>query len=129
MLRSSSAALVLAAAVAAPVLAAAPAQAKGGAPEVRASGACVGGGSWKLKSKADDGRIETEFEVDTNRAGQVWHVGITDNNVAIFSGNRTTAAPSGSFEVRVLSPNRAGTDVIHASATMGTRSCSGTVRL
>ena len=96
---------------------------------MRASGTCVGGGVWELKAKPDDGRIETEFQVDTNRAGQVWHVTITDQGVTVVNGNRTTAAPSGSFEVRALIPNRAGTDVIHAHATFGTRSCTGTVRL
>ena len=76
-LRRSSSAVLLAAAVAVPVLAAAPADAKGGSPAVQSSGTCAGGGVWKLKAKHDGGRIEIEFQVDTNRAGQAWRVAIT----------------------------------------------------
>src|SRR5689334_3926094 len=61
------------------VVTAAPALAHGGGTAVRASGACTSHGSWKLKAKPDDGRIEIEFEVDVNRVGQTWHVRITDN--------------------------------------------------
>jgi hypothetical protein len=127
--RTALTTLVLAAAVAAPVLAAGPAQASGGKPGVSASGACTGGGTWKLKAKADNTGIQSEFEVDTNRVGQVWHVTLTDNGVTIFNANRTTTAPSGSFTVRKLSPNRAGADVIRARATLGTRVCAGSVTL
>jgi hypothetical protein len=128
-IRRSSAALVLAAAVAAPVLAAGPAQAQGGSPGVRASGACTGGGVWKLKAKHDNGRVQVEYEVDTNRVGQPWKVTITDNNATIFSGTRTTVAPSGSFTVRVLTGDRAGADVIRTKATFGTHTCLGAVRV
>ena len=54
-----------------------PAQAKdhgGGDDRVEARGACTGGGHWKLKAKHDEGRIEYEFEVDTNKVGQRWTV-------------------------------------------------------
>ena len=128
-LRRSGAALVLAAAVAAPVLAAGPAQAQGGSPAVKASGACTGGGTWKLKAKHDNSRVEIEHEVDTNRAGQPWTVTITDNNATVFHGTRTTTAPSGSFTVRVLTGDRAGADVIRTKATFGTRTCLGSVRV
>jgi hypothetical protein len=47
--------------------------------------------------------------------------------MSIFSGQRRTLAPSGSFEVRVLTANRAGLDVIRARATYGGRVCSGAV--
>ncbi|MET3806736.1 hypothetical protein ABIB25_003756 [Nakamurella sp. UYEF19] len=88
-----------------------PAAAKGGgAADVRASGHCSAGSVWKAKAKPDNGRIELEVEIDTNRVGQTWAVGITDNNVRVFSGSRITKAPSGSFAVDLLVPNRAGTD-------------------
>ena len=54
-----------------------------------------------MKAKPDDGRIQLELEIDSNRVGQVWAVGITDNNVRVFSGNRVTTAPSGSIRPRV----------------------------
>jgi hypothetical protein len=38
--------------------------------EVRSSGDCSATSTWKLKTKADDGRLEVEFEVDSNRVGQ-----------------------------------------------------------
>jgi hypothetical protein len=78
---------------------------------------CAGSAKWKLKAKLDDGRIETEFEVDQNRAGRRWHVKIRRNGVLAFAGVRTTMAPSGSFEVRRRLGNAAGPDRIVAMAT------------
>src|SRR5690242_4017838 len=87
----------------------APALAKGGH-EVRAAGTCQGGAHWALKAKADDGGIEVEGEVDSNRAGQTWTWSLTHNGTAAGSGTRKTAGASGSFEVRRVTGNRAGTD-------------------
>jgi hypothetical protein len=110
------------------VVAATPAQAQGGR-TVRASGTCSNGpGSWALKAKADDGRLAVEFEVDTNRTGQRWHVRITDNGHLVASRFATTLAPSGSFTVHVRTANRAGTDHVRATATRGDRTCTGAVR-
>lgn len=109
-------------------VAAAPAQAKGGT-QVRASGACTSHGRWELKAKPDDGRIEIEFEVDVNRAGQTWHVRITDNRHVVVNRNRTTTAPSGSFTARSRPVNRAAKDVIRAHATRGHVVCGGAVRV
>jgi len=104
-----------------------PASAKG--LEVRAQGTCSQGSAWKLKAKADNGRIETELEVDTNRAGQAFAVRLIDNGVLVWSGSRTTVAPSGSFSVARLLTNRAGTDRITATArTVSTgETCSAVV--
>ena len=106
------------------------AQAKGGNDrELRRSGHCSAASVWKLKAKTDDGRLEVEFEVDSNRNGQRWSVAINDNGVRVFTGARTTVAPSGSFEVERHIANRAGSDRITASATnakTGER-CSGVV--
>ncbi len=95
--------------------------------EVRTSGDCSGTADWKLKTKADDGRLEVEFEVDSNRVGQVWSVVIKNQGVTIFTGNRTTVAPSGSFEVERRTANRAGDDVITAVATRGSQTCTGSL--
>ncbi len=92
------------------------ATAKGGN-GVTAKGKCTAASSSKLKVKADDRRIETEFEVDQNVVGAKWKVTIKDNGTVVAHANATTSAPSGSFEVRRLIPNRAGTDMVTASAT------------
>src|SRR6476619_4875525 len=87
---------------------------KGGSPVIK-SGQCSTSSHWTLKAKADDGRLETEFEVDQNRAGKRWLVTITRNGSTVFKGIRTTQAPSGSFTVRRLLAGAAGSR-IHASA-------------
>jgi hypothetical protein len=94
------------------------AQAKGGGgQEVRTSGSCSAASDWKLKAKSDDGRLEVELEVDSNRVGQTWQVSMSDNAVRFFSGSRVTQAPSGSFEVEKRVANKAGADRITAVAT------------
>jgi hypothetical protein len=104
---------------------------KGGGGDVRASGSCSSGGTWKLKAKHDNARIEVEAEVDTNRVGQTWSWRITDNGVGVASGTARTVAPSGSFSVERLIANRAGTDRIALRATNAATGqvCSGTVSL
>ncbi|MBM6405530.1 hypothetical protein JQN72_14890 [Phycicoccus sp. CSK15P-2] len=85
-------------------------------PEVRTSGTCSSGATWKLKAKGDDGRLEVELEVDSNRVGQTWSWSLSDNGVRVGSGTARTTAPSGSFEVERRVANRAGTDTITATA-------------
>ena len=112
----------------APFLAAAtPAFASGGG--VSSSGACTNGGHFELKAKHDDGAIEVEYQVDSNRAGQVWAVRITDNGAVVVSRHATTAGPSGSFTIRNVIANRPGLDKIHARATFKNRTCGGAVTL
>jgi hypothetical protein len=79
-------------------------------------GACSRTSDWKLKLGPENGKIEVEFEVDSNRVGQTWHVRLTQNGTQIFSGTRVTKAPSGSFTVRKLTANKAGTDTIRGRA-------------
>ena len=87
-----------------------------GDPGVIKRGKCSIGTTWKLKAKSDDGRIETEFEVDQNRVGKRWRVKLFRNGSLVFSGIRRTLAPSGSFEVRRLVAGSAGTTRIVATA-------------
>ena len=96
------------------LLSAAPAYAKGTA--VTSRGTCTKVSVSKLKLSKDHGVVEADFEVDSNRVGQRWNVVIKDNGVTVFTGTRTTTAPSGSFEVDRRIANRAGTDTIAASA-------------
>ena len=85
--------------------------------EVVKTGSCSGASDWKLKLKSDNGKIELEYEVDSNRVGQNWRVRITKNGTQIFQGSRRTTGPSGSFTVRRLTPDPAGTDAFRARAT------------
>ena len=111
------------------LVAATPAFASGGGGGVSSSGACTGGGHFKLQAKHDNGKIELEYEVDSNRAGQVWAVRITDNGAVVVSRHATTAGPSGSFTVRKVIANRPGPDKIRAHATFRNHTCGGTVTL
>jgi hypothetical protein len=79
-------------------------------------GACSGASDWKLKLSEEDGRIEVEYEVDQNRVGDPWRVRIRHDEDLVFSGNRITRSPSGSFEVRILQRDRSGHDVVRGRA-------------
>ena len=94
-----TAALTLsAAALGLSALTASPAVASGDDDAVQRSGSCSAGTEWKIKAKADDGRIEVEAEIDSNKVGQSWSWKFKDNG-ACSPGTSTTTAPSGSFEV------------------------------
>ena len=88
---------------------------KGGRGIVK-SGKCSAHSTWKLKVKSDDGRLQTEFEVDQNRVGKRWRVTLSRNGSRVFTGIRTTRAPSGSFSVERLLAASAGTNRIVATA-------------
>jgi hypothetical protein len=92
------------------------AHAKGGDAIIR-TGSCSGSADWKLKAKHDNGRIETEWEVDSNRSGQTWRVRVRDNGVLVVATRSTTGGASGSFSVQRRVANRAGTDSLVARAT------------
>jgi hypothetical protein len=89
----------------------------GGGDKVRVSGSCTAGTHQKLVAKRDDGRIEVEVEVDSDKAGQTWHVTMADNGSRFLSVSRVTRGPSGSFEITRLIANRSGRDRITAVAT------------
>ena len=80
-------------------------------------GNCTGATDWKLKLSEEDGRIEVEFEVDQNRNGVSWNVRLFQNGSQIARATRVTRRPSGSFELRRVAPNTAGTDSFRARAT------------
>lgn len=106
-----------------------PAAAKDG--DVRVAGTCNTGAKTKLKLAPRDGRIEVEFEVDSNRNGQRWSVRMRQNGALVHDGTAVTRAPSGSFTVRKVLPNTAGTDQVTAvgrNAATG-QTCTVTARL
>jgi hypothetical protein len=89
----------------------------GGGTVKRVSGTCTDGSTAKLKVKPDDGRLETEFEVDQNRNGVKWEVRIRRDGNLVVRTNATTRAPSGSFSVERRVTNGTGSDRITARAT------------
>lgn len=101
-------AAALATVTAATTLPAFPALAKGD--DVVRRGSCSGTADWKLKAGPEDGRIEVEAEVDSNRAGQVWSWRLLHNGSLSAQGSATTAGASGSFTVRRTVTNLAGDD-------------------
>jgi hypothetical protein len=87
----------------------APAQASG-RDDVRRSGSCSGATDWKIKAKPDDGRIEVEAEIDSNRVGQAWRWTLRHDGAVADRGRATTQGPSGSFSVHRRTGNSAGAD-------------------
>ena len=113
-------------AMVASTFAVAPAQASSGDREVRNTNPCATG-VIKVKAKADDGRIEVEGEVDTNRRGQTWAWSIRrDGNVAARGTGRTAGA-SGSFSVERRIANPAGSDRIVFRAVRNGQVCRAAV--
>ena len=79
-------------------------------------GNCTAATDWKLKAKPRDGRLEVEFEVDSNVTGQRWTYTLRHDGTVKASGARTTKAPSGSFSVEKRLPNAAGVHTISATS-------------
>jgi catechol 2,3-dioxygenase-like lactoylglutathione lyase family enzyme len=92
------------------------------------TGSCTGGADWKLKLSPEDGRIEVEFEVDQNQDGKTWNIRLKRDGNLVFKGQRTTHAPSGSFELRRVIGDSPGADHIKARAkqTSTGQVCVGT---
>ncbi len=94
-------------------------------------GSCSGSTDWKLKAKHDDGRLEVEGEVDSNRNGQDWRWRMIHDGSVSARGWATTHAPSGSFSVERRMVNRSGTDkiVFKARNPRTGEVCRGVVRI
>jgi hypothetical protein len=99
----------------------------GGDGRVIKTGSCSDGAHWKLKVKNDDGRLEVEGEVDSNRSGQTWSWKIKDNGSVAASGSSKTGGRSGSFSVERKISNRAGTDNITFRASHSGEVCTGSI--
>ncbi len=88
----------------------------GGGGGVTKEGTCSANSTWKLKVSPENGRLQVEFEVDQNVVGDTWKVRLSDNGTVFFRGTAVTSGPSGSFEVRKLTTNLAGTDTVVGAA-------------
>lgn len=91
------------------------------------TGSCSGVADWKLKVKTDDGRLEVEGEVDSNRSGQTWRWTIAHNGSVSYRGTGVTAGRSGSFSVERRIVDLAGTDRVVFRAVRGSQVCRGVV--
>lgn len=78
--------------------------------DVIVEGNCSRRSDYKLKASPEDGRIEIEGEVDSNRVGQTWRWKLWHNGSLTGKGMRRTSGSSGSFEVRRVIVDIAGTD-------------------
>ena len=124
-LPTAAAALLIATAL--PVLAAGPAHA--GDDETIRRGSCSGSTDWKIKVKPDDGRIEVEAEIDSNRNGQTWRWVLRHEGNVADRGQSVTRGPSGSFEVERRTNNAAGSDSFRFRAVHGSEVCVARVTL
>jgi hypothetical protein len=129
--RTVLAALTLSA-LAVPLTTVAPAVAShGGGGGVRTNGGCDGAAVWRLKVKDDDGRLELEAEVDSNRRGQAWRWRIMHNGSRSAHGSSTTSGTSGSFSVQRRMADLAGADhfTFRAVRRANGAVCRGTISL
>jgi hypothetical protein len=97
--------------------------------DVIREGSCSGRTDWKLKASPENGRIEVEGEIDSNRNGQTWRWRLVHNGSVSDRGTKTTKGPSGSFEVRRVVVNLRGTDnlVFRATNPASGETCRGVV--
>ena len=84
--------------------------------DLRVAGECTRASTSKLKLSRENGRIEVEFEVDQNRVGVRWTVTLRRNGSIARRVTRVTNAPSGSFELRAVTPDGPGADTFRAEA-------------
>ena len=80
-------------------------------------GSCTNGATWKIKAKPDDGRLEVEAEIDSNRVGQTWTWVLRHNGSVSARGASRTTGRSGSFDVERRTVDAAGTDTFRFRAT------------
>jgi len=92
-------------------------------------GSCSGSTDWKVKVGPEDGRLEVEGEIDSNRRGQTWRWRLYHNGALSAHGLRTTSGSSGSYKVRRTSVDLRGTDrfTLRAGNTRNNELCVGTV--
>jgi hypothetical protein len=90
-------------------------------------GGCAGPADWKLKVKTDDGRLEVEGEVDSNRTGQAWAWTIRHNGSVSARGTARTTGRSGSFSVERTIVDLPGTDRLVFRAVHAGQVCRGVI--
>lgn len=95
------------------------------------SGSCTMTSTWTLSARPDAGQIEVDALVHSNVMGQNWVYNITKTRPVANSGPTTTSngyrevvargmistTATGSFDLRVLTPDRLGVEKISFQAT------------
>ena len=109
------------------VLAAGPAAADR---DSRREGDCSRRSEWRVEASREDGRIELQAEVDSDRPGQVWSWKLLHNGYRSSRGTARTES-SGTFEVERTMTDLAGTDTfsLRARNPRSGERCRGEIRL
>lgn len=77
----------------------------------------------KLKVSAEDAGVEVEYELDQNVNGKTWALTLKRNGTVAGSAKRTTRAPSGSLNWRVM-PSDASGGTFTVTAKNGSKTCT-----
>ena len=95
------------------------------------TGSCTGTTDWEMEVYLEDGRIESEFEIDHSRSGATWHWTMKNDGSQFASGHATIPSGRDSFVVNRFSTNGAGPDTIVSRAVNRATGevCSGSITL
>jgi hypothetical protein len=80
------------------------------------TGSCTGSTDWAMEVYLEDGRIESELEIDHSHSGTTWHWRMKNDGVRFASGKTTIPAGRVWFSVNRFSANGPGPDKIVARA-------------
>lgn len=89
----------------------------GDRPEVRTNGTCGGGVRSSLELKADDGGIETEFEVHRARRGSSWRLVVVQEGRVAWRGSVRASRSRGAFTIERRLRDYSGADRISVRAS------------
>jgi hypothetical protein len=94
-------------------------------------GQCSGYATWRLKVKADDGRLEVEGRIYTNHRGQPWNWQILHDGGVSYRGKTKTSGESGSLKITRRVVDSPGTDRIgwRAVNPRSGQKCHGSVSI
>jgi hypothetical protein len=95
------------------------------------TGSCTGSTDWEMEVYLEDGRIESEFEIDHSRSAATWHWTMKNDGSRFASGQATVRSGRDSFVVNRFSTNGAGPDTIVSRAINRATGevCSGSITL
>lgn len=95
----------------------------------REEGRCARGIEWRMEADPDDGRIDIEVKIDTDRPGRRWSWVLTHNGSLSDRGTTWTRGSSGSFEVERTAVDVSGADAFRFRATRRAVVCVAYVTL
>ena len=84
--------------------------------EVRATGSCTGSSRYRLRLRAEDGKLEIRFEIDASRAG-AWSVILLHERRIVYRGVVRTRTRNSELRVRRLVDDWYGRDAIGVRAS------------